>query len=367
MSGSRGTEETIMSSIPDFQDSSDGGIGHNSGDSSGVSSDSGPAQTSAQPTHRGNQSNTGTSAQPTNTGGEGGTGQQPQQQVRRRHDGLVEVPNAENPNTRDLVDPISGRTVARGGIERKVFEDGQRATRENQQLRNQLQNATTQLRSINEVTQEAVRLNVAPQDQIAAIRVMADFMRDPVKTLESLVAEVKSKGYQIPFLEQGITPGMDMAAIQRMIDNKMQPITQQQQAARAQNEMRQRAEQDLQTFLADNEDANANLDVMAEMLNAQPGLSLQNAYTKMIRWAHENQLDWTQPLKAQLAARQRQQPNPPQQQPQQSPQRPLPGGRSVQANGSAPVGNGAVQQHSENASWADIIRQSMHEHGVNLN
>ena len=83
--------------------------------------------------------------------------------------------------------------------------------------------------SINEVTQEAVRLNVAPQDQIIAIRVMADFMRDPVKTLQYLVEEVKSKGYPIPFLEQGVTPGMDLNAIQRMIDNKMAPITQQQQ------------------------------------------------------------------------------------------------------------------------------------------
>jgi hypothetical protein len=192
---------------------------------------------------------------------------------------------------------------------------------------------------------------------------MSDFLRDPVKTLEYLVAEVKSKGYPIPFLEQGVTPGMDMAAIQRMIDNKMQPITQQQQAARQQAEMKQRAEADLQVFLDDNGEANSNLDVLAEMLNAQPGLSLQSAYTKMIRWAHENGLDWTQPLKAQIA-QQRQQPTP-QQPPQQ--QRPLPGRRSAGGNGATPVGDGAVQQYNENASWADIIRQSMREHGVNLN
>lgn len=353
MSGS--TEGDILSNIPDIHDADD------SGDSSGGSQDSGSAQTSAQPTSGGGT----TSAQPTQQGGTGSATQQPQQPVRRRHDGLVEVPNEDNPNTRDLVDPITGRRVAKGGIERKVYEDGQRATRENNSLKQQLTNATRQLASINEVTQEAVRLNVAPQDQVAAVRVMADFLRDPVKTLEYLVAEVKAKGYQIPFLEQGVTPGMDMSAIARMIDNKMQPLTQQQQQARQQHETRQQAEADLSAFLNDNEEANANLDVLAEMLQAQPGLPLQSAYTKLIRWSHENGLDWTQPLKPQIA--QRQQLTPQQQTTQQpAPQRPLPGGRSVSPSSAAPVGNGAAQQYHESSSWADIIRQSMQEHGVNF-
>lgn len=355
MSGT--TEESILGTIPDFQEG---------GDSSGGVTDSGPAETSAQPQSGGvNEGGGQTSAQPTQTGGEGSAAQRAEQ-VRRRHDGLVEVPNAENPNTRDLVDPITGRTVARGGIERRVFEDGQRASRENAQLKTHLQNATQQLSHINEVTQEAVRLNVAPQDQIAAIRVMADFMRDPVKTLEYLVAEVKSKGYPIPFLEQGVTPGMDMTAIARMIDNKMAPLTQREQAAQVEVQQRQMAERNLNTFLEDNREANANLDVLAEMLQAQPGLPLHTAYTKMISWAHENGLDWTQPLKPQIAA-QRQQPNPQQPTQQQAPQRPLPGRRSANGNGAAPVGNGQVQQHNENASWSDIIRHAMSEHGVTLN
>lgn len=348
-----GTEDSILNTIPDFQD---GGGSSDVGDSGGPS-------TSSSPTEGGDAQ---TSAQPT-TGGEGTSSAPQQQTVRRRHDGLVEVPSQEQPNARDLVDPITGRTVARGGIERRVFEDGQRHARENNQLRGQLQNATRQLASINEVTQEAVRLNVAPQDQIAAIRVMSDFLKDPVKTLQYLVEEVKSKGYPIPFLEQGVTPGMDLNAIQRMIDARMAPITQQQQAAQQQAQMRQRAEADLNAFLEDNQEANSNLDVLAEMLNAQPGLSLQSAYTKMIRWSHENGLDWTQPLKAQIA-QQRQQPTPQQQtqQPTQA-QRPLPGRRSAGGNGATPVGDGGVQQYNENASWADIIRQSMREHGVQLN
>ena len=91
-----------------------------------------------------------------------------------------------NPNTRDLVDPITGRTVARVVSSvvclRKDSDTHVRTTNSSSSC----SNATRQLCSINEVTQEAVRLNVAPQDQVVAIRVMADFMRDPVKTLRVL-------------------------------------------------------------------------------------------------------------------------------------------------------------------------------------
>jgi hypothetical protein len=357
-----GTEDSILSTIPDFQGSDDGGT------QGGQTGDSGQGQSSAQPT-QGGTGGQSTSAQPGQQAGTGGTDQRtPQQPVRRRHDGLVEVPNADNPNTRDLVDPISGRTVARGGIERKIFEDGQRAARENNQLKTELGNAKRMLSQVNETVQEAVRLNVAPQDQVIAIRVMADFMRDPVKTLQYLAEEVKAKGYQIPFLEQGISPGMDLAAISRMIDGKLQPITQQHQMTIQQQQMRQRAEADLNNFLEENQEANANIDVLAEMLQAQPNLSLSSAYTKMIRWAHENGLDWTQNLKQQIAALQQRSQQPTNQQnTQQDPRRPLPGNRGVSQRGAAPINGSGNAQYNENASWADIIRASMQENGVTFN
>lgn len=350
-----GTEDSILNNIPDFQEDSGGEATHvDTGQTGTEQSGSGEGRSSAQPTQ---------------TGGASGTSQQPAQQgeVRRRHDGLIERPNAENPNTRDLVDPISGRTVARGGIERKIFEDGQRATRQLNQVNTELGNAKRMLASINEVTQEAVRLNVAPQDQVIAIRVMSDFMRDPVKTLQALVEEVKSKGYQIPFLEQGVSQGMDLNAIQRMIDNKMAPITQQRQMEQQNHQARQQAEADLNHFLEDNQEANQNLDVLSEMLQAQPGLPLQSAYTKMIRWAHENGLDWTQNLKAQIAQQRSQQEQPTHQQPTQQEQRPLPGRRGASRTGTTQLNGGGGQQFNENASWADIIRQAMQENNVQLN
>ena len=337
------TESDILGSIPGIDDvegdsgtSNIGGSESSGGEGGGTSS----AQPSSDPTSRGGQ--------PTPDGA-----------VRRRHDGLLEVPNQENPNVRDLVDPITGRRVAQGGVERRVYEEGQRHARENAQLKQHLQNATNQLNGINQVTQEAVRLGLPVENQMVAMRVMADFMRDPVKTLEYMIQEVKSKGYPIPFLEQGISPGMDMQAIARMLDQKMAPITNQQRAAAQRAQHENQAKQELDGFLASNEDARENLDVIAEMLQAQPGLGLQEAYIRMMRWSMDNGLDPRMSLKQQIARLQQQPP----QQPTDT--RPLPNGRS--ATGVAARANGGVQMHNENASWSEIIRDAMNESGVRLN
>jgi hypothetical protein len=195
------------------------------------------------------------------------------------------------------------------------------------------------------------------------MRVMADFMRDPVKTLEMLVAEVKSKGYQIPFLEQGVTPGMDLNAIQRMIDAKMAPITQRAQLEQQQQQERANAQRILDGFLSTHPEAEVNLGTLAQMMQAQPGLSIHDAYVKMATWSVSNGLDHTQPLEAQIQALQNN-PQPTQQQQPPIPQRPLPNGRSAQGNGTQGVD--ATRQFNENTSWSDIIRHSMEESGLSL-
>jgi len=355
MSGTN-TEDSILSTIPDFKDdSSDTATDQQSTDTtqtSGTGQDG--ATTSAQPTQA---DSTGSGTDPAKQ----------QQAFRRRHDGLIEQPNADNPRVRDLVDPVTGRTVAKGGVERHVYEEGQRHFRENNTLKQQVNQLQGFVQQVNEVTREAARLNVKPEDQMVAMRVMSDFMRDPVRTLEYLVAEVKAKGYPIPFLEQGISPGMDMTAIARMIDTKMQPFTQQHQQTVQQAQQRRQAEQELNAFLEDNQEAHSNLDVLTEMLQAQPDLSLSSAYTKMIRWSHENGLDWTQPLKTQIAAlNQQHSQQPTHQQPTQQDTRPMPGRGAVRGNATQLNGS-AGQQFNESASWGDIIGSAMRESGVRFN
>jgi hypothetical protein len=343
------TEQEILSNVPDLGDDV-GEVDSGSQSGSDTQGSSNEGRSSAQPSGevRGGQPQQ----------------QQPQQPVRRRHDGLVEQPNPNNPNSRDLVDPVSGRVVAQGGIERRIYEDAQRTMRENNSLKQQIQGLSNQVRGAAQVVQEAQRLGVAPDDQLIAVRVMSDFMRDPVKTLQALVEEVKSKGYQIPFLNEGVSQGMDMAALSRMIDGKLAPIMTERQAQQQQVQVRQQVERDLDQFLQDNQEANSNLDVLGEMLQAQPGLPLPQAWTMMIRWAHQNGLDWTQPLKPQIAGMRQQQTTP--QQPTET-RRPLPQ-RSASPQGAQRInGAGSGQQFSESSSWTDIIRSAMEETGTRFN
>jgi hypothetical protein len=341
------TESGILNSIPDI---GAGGAEGDSGHSSGVGgsadggSDSG-GRSSAAPA-------------PSGQGEQQSAGPQQQAPVQRRHDGLLEVPNQQHPNTRDLVDPVTGRVVAQGGIERRVYEEGQRHARENAQLKQQLQAFQQHVQGTDGVIREAQQLGIGPEQHSVALRVMADFQKDPVRTLEYLVNEVRAKGYNIPFLQQGTTPGMDMEAFSRMIDAKLQPFTSQQQLQQRHAQAQAAAKQQLDQFIAENPAVNSNLDVIGEMFAAQPNLSLDRAWSLLIQWAATNGLDWRQPLKAQIAARQQQ----PTQQQSPAQTRPLPGSRSA-GNGAIPRAD-ANGQYSENSSWSDIIRGAMHESGM---
>jgi hypothetical protein len=239
-----------------------------------------------------------------------------------------------------------------------VFEEGQRHARENATLKTQIRALQEHVGTASEVSRVANEMQLSPDNQVIALRVMGDFLKDPVRTLQSLVEEVKSKGYTIPFLTEGVNPGMDLAAIQRMIDAKMAPITQAQQREQQQQAQRAQASQQLDAFLVTHPEANVNLGLIAQMMNAQPNLTIYDAFTNMIKWCHQHGFDYSQPLQQQVDdynARAGQQ------QPTQHTGRPLPNGRST-SQGAAPM-NGATA-FNENTPWGDIIRHSMEESGM---
>lgn len=310
------------------------------------------------------------------TTGEEGTGQSSnagnaQEQVITRKDGLVERPNKDNPRARDLVDPITGRVMAHGGIERHIFETAQRHRRENETLKQRIQTLESQVGGTSEVSRAAAQLQLQPQEQVAALQAMADFKRDPVRVLEQLVAEVKAKGYEIPFLEQGINAGIDTRAINAMLDQKLAPITQQQRIAEEQAQAHAQAERELTTFLDNIPEARENLEVIGQMITANPALTLDRAYLDLVRWCNLNGLDHTTSIKAQLEARagqQTQQATPAPQAPQQNAPRntstaPLP----MNGRGAAQTAvREAESTVDENSSWRNIVRQAMSESGMSV-
>lgn len=280
----------------------------------------------------------------------------------QRRDGLVERANKNNPATRDIVDPKTGQVIAHGGAERRYFETAQKLHRDNNSLAQRVQVAEANANHANEIVQLGTRLQLQASDQTAALNLMSQFLKDPVKMLEALVVEVKSKGYEIPFLATGITPGMDTMAVGRMIDQRMAPLTQQQTQQAQAEKVQTEARATLQGFLDDNPEGEHNLGVLAEMMTSSPGLTIQNAHVKLIKWCAQNGYDFTLPLQPQITARQ--QPTTPQptatvQNQPRTPTMPLPNGRTT--NSAVPVNSAA--KFDENSSWSDIIQQAARESG----
>lgn len=373
MSGTNNSsiEETIFNNMPGF-----GADDNTEAVTNATEETSAPANEDVQP-----KENTANNAN-TNDGGGSSTNNtltqqpnnaQPVEKV-RKHDGLVERANPNNPNTRDLVDPVTGRIVARGGIERRVYEEGQRHLREANDLRRKLQEAETRINSSDELTRTVTSLGLKTEDAIAASRVMSDFLRDPVRTLEYLIAEVKSKGYQLPFLEQGISPGVDTMAINRMLENKLAPIlSQHQQQALAQQQAREHEEtarRTLDNFLIEVPYAEANLSTLADMMQRDPSLTLHTAYIRMAEWAARNGLDHTQPLLPQIEAINGSNTQQPTEQPAQQAtntqhQPPITTNRQIAPNNAVPL-DAPTGQYNENSSWADILKAEMRKSGYSV-
>lgn len=365
------TENDILSSIPDFDPGTD------TSDNSGSSNDSTQTSQSADESRQGNStqgtnntSNTNTNTSepnrqgnnqvsPSNTNG--------QQVVQRRHDGLVEVPNAENTRVRDLVDPITGRVVAHGGIERRIYENAQRHERENNDLRRQLQQATQAQTSNNQVLSAITTHGVSERDALSAIQLVSQFRRDPVGVLTALVSEVKAAGHNIPFLAEGVSPGIDVNAIVTALRNELSPITSrfaQEQATRQQEAERvQQGEQMISSFLNEFPEAQANLGTIAAMMERDPTLTLHSAFVRMTTWASQNGLDYTRPINDQIEQRRNNNNNQRGTPPQQPNQPPI-SGRQTQSVGqtpSQPIDNAGMFDPSE--SWRDIIANVVRSSG----
>jgi hypothetical protein len=333
MSGSR-SDDDILSNVPGLEDEGE----DNTQDTSGEGSEQQASDTSEGDNRPTNQQ------QQTDDSG----------RIVKRTDGLIERQNAANPRVRDLVDPMTGQVVAQGGIERRIYEQSKRHERDAQTLRRENEQLKAQANGYQHANSLATQLGLPPEAQSTAFRVMADFMRDPVRTIEYLIAEVKAKGHNIPSL-MGQGQSTDVEALSKLLDQRLAPLMQERQQVQRVEQANQNAKRELDNFLDQAPDARTNLDILAEMITGDQSLNLHTAYIRFLTWCSANQLDPTQHVGLQLQARQQAQA--PAQQPRQT--RPLPGNR--QMNGAIPVGSRAV--HDETSEWSAIINDSMLEAG----
>lgn len=234
------------------------------------------------------------------------------------------------------------------------------ATRQTQrvsQLETELGTLRTQVQTYENASKQIGSTD--PETTGAALKLYNDLNQNPVQTLTAVVAQLKAAGYNV----DNIAPGVDTAAISRLIDERLGKTNTQDGNAGGDEVVKE-----VNQFFSDYPDAVIHDDVLGNIIDAFPNISPVQAYNRLKAEANEKGLDWSKPLAPQMALRkldaskaasgqeQNKQPDTP-----------------AMLNGRGAV-NAVVERDplddvnaGENQTYADIIKQSMNEAGYKVN
>jgi hypothetical protein len=293
--------------------------------------------------------------------GSGGAGAQQGQQP------TAPVGGTRSDDKGNLVD-ARGNIIAAAGAERRHYEKTQQQGRYIATLERDI----AALRSGSEMAQALngapAQLGLSASETDLALQFVSSFKKDPVATARWALQETMRMGYNLQQIVGDAAPGqplggsMDLGAVKAMIAEAVQPLVGDRQAAQRNAQIATDAERDYNAFIAKHDNAAVHDDTLANMLRQDDTLTPETAYWQLVAYAARNGLDFAQPLRAQVLARQNGQAasNGHAQPPSAQRQMPMP-------NGSNPVGN--MQQNDGMAapddSWDSIVQASLRSAGFN--
>lgn len=260
----------------------------------------------------------------------------------------------------DLVDR-EGRVLAKAGAERRHYEAAQRATRDVQSVRQQLQQRDAELAAFREAAQLPTQLGLSPEESSTGLQLAHSWKNNPVGVIQYLVEQAKAAGHTL----DGIGGMADPGAIKRMIAEEMAPFRQQATQLQSQTEANTAAQQQIDGLVsAYGNEAMVNAEALSKLIGAaaEAGspMNLEQAYGRFTNWCIQNGYDPRNPIDPQIAAKQ--QPTPPATQQSQPPR---PNGRAVAApNGVIPMDTAA--NITGNETTRDLVRIAMREQGFNV-
>ena len=270
---------------------------------------------------------------------EAGTGGEPQQQQTR--------------GPQDLVDR-EGNVIAKGGKERRFYEQLQTSKQQSAALNQQVQQLQAQLEAINNAGTLGTQYDLSPEELTTGAQLVKSFKDDPVNTVKYLLTQAQAAGHNIEDIGAG---GADMSAIKQMITEAISPLATEQQQRVEAEQNRQEAVKVYQGFMAKFPDANVHEDSLARLLESDKSLTPEAAYFKLKSFFLERNLDWNTPLEAHAQQEQQRQ-----QAPEVNTQQSLPSGGNVPAQNVTDTADIA----DVGTSYDDIIRQSMRDANMQI-
>lgn len=264
--------------------------------------------------------------------------------------------------------------VIKAGSERRLYEKAQGLETEVGTLKEQIQAANTVLLRVqNEVGpaydrkiaelqgqvtayQQAAtlpnELKLSPDEAAYGMKVIAAYKANPVQTLQFLLAEAKAQGHNI----EGIGSSVDAAAITRMLDQRLAPLTADRQQQERDQVIWDDAGVQANAFFSQHPDAKVHEEHISALMNEDPNLSAESAYYQLFIAVKDRGLDWSKPLRAQLAT-------PSETQPPATRGPALPSGRPGAHNNAQEVNTTIARADAE---FSDIVKESMREAGYKV-
>jgi len=220
--------------------------------------------------------------------------------------------------TGNLVD-AQGKIVAKAGQERRFFEQARGLERVNNRQQGYIRTLETERNALKQqvgqgdpVATHSKQLGLTPEQARDGLTTVAQFNKDPLRTVKNLVDEMRANGYPIDeYLSgkvtqaQGINPSTIEQVVGKLLDSRLGPITTERANTEQQAALAQAAKQEYEGFLAKHPHADVHESVIANMWSKQPDASPTELYYKLQAYCASNGYDFTQPLAPQVEARQR--------------------------------------------------------------
>lgn len=308
-------------------------------------------------------------AQPQGSGGADTTAQQNKQKQDPRSalsDGHVE-------DAAGNIRKADGSLVVSAGEARRWWERYENVNKSNKHAQAYIKRLETDLETAQNSRDTSGYLNGVPQqlglahNEVATgLNIVAAWKKNPHEAIKFLLTEYAAMGHNVNEL-LGKEGGIDLNAVQTMINRAVAPIVTNHAQQQGRNEALARAEREYNSFMAKYPEAIVHENEIAALMAKDKTLTADGAFHMLKAWALEQRLDFTKPLGPQFQAAPQgvqghnQPPSQGSNQPQMNNVPPLPNGRGT-SEAALNTHQGAARADED---WDSIIRGEMKRSGYN--
>lgn len=262
-------------------------------------------------------------------------------------------------NERGDIVNARGEVIAPQGAARRLHERNVRLQRDMTSLQRDLAERDHALQTVQMLNGIPQQYGMSQQEVAQALDLGIRIKRgDALGVAKDVIAMLAAKGHNISELVgNNVGDAIDMRAIRQMLDERLAPISQQQEQQQLETERTNAARRNYETFVRNNEYADVHGNEIVALMKRN-SVNQQQAYNMLREFVVKNNLDISQPLGPQIEARMTQMRQTQQSQQRQSTNnsRPMPNGAQTRNDG---VREQAPVYADPDDSWGEIIHEAM--------